>query len=329
MKHITLLAAMAVSLGATAQRAPFAPLPQEVGTLPLSAARTATDTLTGPSLTPTASLAVYTLGGGTQYVVGTNQYDVAMAQKFEGTGSVYVEELLMLFAAKSGPGTVHVRVYGLDGPGFDEADTEVSNAPGSILGNVDLDMSQIDTGMTTLTFLSVPFSPPVQVSGDFAGGFDFSDVPSGSTLGMFSTSDGDNTAPNWNWEKITEGDWIAMGNTVQGWDFHADFAILAVIGDGVAGINDLGAVNNMRMSFLGSNPASNSVVVAYEMLQSADARLTVLDGKGAKVIDQQLGRTAVGQHQTTLDVSSFANGTYYVTLFANGTPLTKKLVVQH
>src|SRR5690606_34846995 len=128
------------------------------------------------------------------------------------------------------------------------------------------------------------------------------------------------------WEQWDDGSWMTLS---EAWPLTFDMAIYAVIGDGIAGINDLSAVNNMRMSFIGGNPATNNVVIAYEMLQSADARLTVLDGKGAKVIDQQLGRTAVGQHQTTLDVSSFANGTYYVTLFANGNPLTKKLVVQH
>ena len=335
MKHITLLAAMAVTLGATAQRAPITPMAHGVHGVGLSSVeRTATDTLNGPSLdVATSQLALYSVTDSLDnflgYVVGTNPYDVGAAQKFASTGNVYVEELLMFFGAKSGNGTVHARVYGLDGAGFNQANGAINNAPGTILGNVDLAMSQIDTSTAMIAFTSVAFTPAVQVNGNFAGGIDYADLAPGAELGMFSTAQGDNPAADWNWEKTSDGDWIAFGNAPQGWGLNCDLFMLAVIGDGVAGINDLGTVNNMRMSFIGSNPANSSVIVAYEMLETADARLTILDTKGAKVADQQLGRTAVGEHQTTLDVSSYPNGTYYVTIYANGNPLTKKLVVQH
>ncbi len=331
MKHITLLAAMAVTLGATAQRAPIAPMANGIHGLGISAERAPTDTLTGPSFSnPDASLALYTVTGAPgEFVIGTNQYDQAMAQKFESTGNVYVEQFIMFFGAKSGAGTVHARVYGLDGAGVNQADAAITNAPGTILGNVDVAMTQIDTGTVALAPTIVSFTPAVQVTGNFAGGFDYSDLPAGSVLGLFSTTSGDNPSADWNWEKTTDGTWIALGNAPQGWSLNADLAVWAVIGDGIAGINDLGTFNNMRMSFIGGNPANNSVIVAYEMLESADARMIVLDAKGAKVMDQQLGRTAVGEHQTTLDVSNYPSGTYYVTISANGNPLTKKLVVQH
>lgn len=80
---------------------------------------------------------------------------------------------------------------------------------------------------------------------------------------------------------------------------------------------------------MGRNPATNSITVAYEMLQAADARMLVLDGKGAHVFEQHIGRTAMGLHQTDLNVSDRSNGTYYVSVFANGNPITKKLVVKH
>lgn len=327
MKHITLLAAMAVSLGATAQR--------DVGTvehinlqLPqISADRAPTDTLVPPGIS--APGASYQLSGVTNggYVTGSNGYgDYAKVQVFSSTGDVFVEELIMGFGAKDDNGSpnaiLHARVYTLDGPGT-ATTGDVTNAPNTVLGNVDLAISECDTAGLTI----VAFDPPVAVSGNFGAGIDVSGLGDGVYIGLVhSTSGGPGSVVDNTWEQWNDGSWMTLS---EAWPLTFDMAVYAVIGDGVAGINDLGAVNNMRMSFLGSNPASNSVVVAYEMLQSADARLTVLDGKGAKVIDQQLGRTAVGQHQTTLDVSSFANGTYYVTLFANGTPLTKKLVVQH
>lgn len=333
MKHITVLAAMAVSIGAMAQR-PSIPAPtHRVHGLHFSTERTPTDTLVPLSLLDTASsYAFYSFPTG-EFLVGTNGYDAAMAQRFLSTGTVNVEELLMVFGAKDDAGqpaaVVHGRVYGLDGPGFDDQDNAVNTAPGTILGNSDMAMSDIDTSTSQLTITQFAFSPAALVTGNFAGGFDYSDLPPDAKIGLFSTADGDNLLPDQNWEKTTDGTWVAMGDTTQGWGFHADFLILAVLGDGMVGINDLASFNNMRMSFVGSNPANSNVTVAYDLLEGANTRLMMMDSKGANVFDQQLGRVAQGEHRTNLDVSNLANGSYYVTLFANGNPLTKKLVVQH
>ncbi len=334
MKHTTLLAAMAIAGGAMAQRPATIAGHAMHSPLTFSADRTPSDTLVPTSFAdPNASLALYTLNGAPGYVVGTNQYDEGMAQTFMSTGTVHVEQLLYFFAAKDDAGQptsiVQARVYGLDGAGTDESDASVTNAPGTVLGNVDMPMSSIDTSTATLMITVAQFNPAVQVTGNFAGGFEYGGLPTGSLLGLWSTSDGDNPATNQNWEDADGGAWIAMGNSTSGWGLHVDFGILAVLGDGVVGIHGVAAVNNMRMSFIGSNPASNSVIVAYDMLQDANARIMVLDAKGGKVVDQQLGRTVAGQHQTTLQVSDWADGTYYVTIFANGAPITKKLMVKH
>ncbi|MGV9013969.1 MAG: T9SS type A sorting domain-containing protein [Flavobacteriales bacterium] len=334
MKHLTLLAAMALTTGAFAQRTAItAEHPLNVNIF--NADRTPTDTLIPTSFAdPNGSPTIYSLTGlPGEYVVGTNHYDQGMAQNFTSTGSVNVEQLLYLFAIKNDAGqpasVIHARVYALDGAGTNEANTAVTNAPGSVLGDVSLPMSAIDTATDALMITVANFTPAIQVTGNFAGGFDFAGLPTGSELSLWSTTDGDNTTPDQNWENAIDGTWIAMGNTQLGWGLHLDFGILAVLGDGIAGINDIATVNNMRMSFIGSNPADKKITVAYEMLKAADARLLVLDGKGAQVVDQQLGRTATGLHQSDLNVSDWSNGTYYVSVIANGNPITKKLVVQH
>jgi hypothetical protein len=331
MKHITLVAAMAVATGAMAQRpSMITGHPQHIG-LNFSADRGPIDTLIPPSLLdPGSAFALYTSSAGS-YVAGTNTFgDQAKVQVFHSTGTVHVEQLLFLFGAKDDNGTpnavVHARVYGLDGDGTNTADETVSTAPGTVMGSVDIPISDCDT--TDLTIAT--FFPSITVDGNFGGGFDVSDLGDGVALGLLTTSDGDpGTADDQNWEKFSDDSWVAMSNGTVSWGLHVDLAILAVLDDGFAGIHDNGAVNNMRMSFIGSNPASTSIEVAYDMLQDANARMTVLDGKGAKVIDQQLGKTLAGQHQITLNVSEWANGTYYVSLFANGAPITKKLVVKH
>lgn len=316
-------------MGAAIAQRPFEQVPEHfTSPLSFSADRNATDTLV-PGGIEGGSFTVYTSTNG-GYLCGTNGYgDKAKVQVFNSTGSVYVEQLIFLFAAKDENGApnspVHARVYALDGPGTNDAGTEVTTAPGTVLGSVDLPISACDTADITV----VPFSPAIAVNGNFGGGFDFSGLASGVELGAFtSETDAPGTAPDMAWEKFSDDSWSSTGSSLS-WGQQLDFGIIAVIGDGVAGIDDAATVNGMRMSFLGGNPASTNVIVAYEMLQDANAQLVVLDGKGAKVVDRQMGRTYTGNYQTSLDVSSWANGTYYVSLYANGNPITKKLVVKH
>lgn len=333
MKHLTLLAAMALTTGAFAQRTAIS-TGHPVHVNIFNAERTPTDTLVGASLAnPNSTLTLYLAGtdASSGYVVGTNQYgDKAKVQVFTSTGNVLVEQLIYIFAAKDEAGApssaIHARIYGLDGAGTNGAGTTISTAPGSVLGNVDIAISACDTTNLTIAY----FSPAIAVSGNFAGGFDVSDLATGVALGLASTSDGDpGSSADQTWEKFADDSWVSMSNATLSWNVKFDLAIFAVIGDGVAGINDIATVNNMRMSLIGSNPADKKITVAYEMLKAADARLLVLDGKGAKVVDQQLGQTATGLHQSDLNVSDWSNGTYYVSVIASGNPITKKLVVQH
>lgn len=325
MKHITLLAAMAIAVGANAQRSVGTAEHIAAPAFNLSADRTPFDTLAGPSIGTPLTLYGVTTGG---YVTGSNSYgDAAKVQVFASTGDVFVEEVAFFFGAKNDNGSpnaiVHARVYSLDGAGT-ASTGEVTTAPGTVEGNLDFTMSECDTSGN---FTIATFNPAVAVSGNFGAGIDVGDLGAGVYIGLVSTADSAAGAiPDNTWEKWSDGTWYTL---TASWPITNDMFVLAVIGDGVAGINDLATVNNMRMSFIGGNPANSSVIVAYEMLESADARMTVLDAKGAKMMDQQLGRTPAGEHQTTLDVSSYSNGTYYVTIYANGNPLTKKLVVQH
>lgn len=325
MKYLSLFGAMAISVVATAQR--NVDHVRVLGHAPgmNDGLRTPTDTLVPPSLDVAgATLTVYsTQQGG--YVVGANGYgDAAKVQVFSNTESTMVEQLLFIFGAKEGNGSsvVHARVYALDGTGT-ASTGPATNAPGTVLGNTDLTVDQCDT--TDLTV--VTFSPAVAVSGDFGVGIDVADLAAGTYVGLASTADAAAGAvPDNNWELWSDGAWYTL---TAAWPLTFDIAVYAVIGDGAAGIEDAGAVNNMRMSIIGANPANQQVTVAYELLQSADARLTVMDGKGAKVVDQQMGRTGAGEYRTDLDVRNYADGTYYITIFSDGMPLTKKLVVKH
>lgn len=335
MKQITLLAAMAVAIGANAQRQIGEAIPVGHQGSFGSANRTPTDTIVPVSFgTPGNGLALYTAGAG-NFMVGTNNFgDKAKVQVFTSTGNVHVEQLIYFFGAKnvgtSPNSSLHARVYALDGPGFNTTNQAVNNAPGTVLGNVDVPISAVDTGTNPLVPMIVEFNPAVSASGNFGGGFDVTGLGADVNLGLITTQNGSTGSSNdQNWEQFGNDHWFAMSNPDSSWGAALDFAMLAVLGNGVAGIHDAAAVNNMRLSIVGSNPATSSVTVAYNLLQAANARLLVIDTKGAKLVERELGQSLIGLHQTDLDVANWGNGTYYVSIIANGRPITKKLVVQH
>ncbi|MFT3885590.1 MAG: T9SS type A sorting domain-containing protein [Flavobacteriales bacterium] len=267
------------------------------------------------------------------YIVGSNNYaDRAKVQVFHSTGNVHVEAIAFLFGAKDVNGRpndlVHFRMYALDGEGVISTEETVNNAPSTVLGSGDVPIGNIDT----TGFMVLTINPAVAVNGDFGVGFDVSDLGDHVELGLVTSSvDGPGSQVDQNWEQWSDGSW---GTVSYSWQTDAgfanfDFAIAVVIGDGSAGIDDVATVNGMRMSIQGANPANTDVIVAYDMTQSANTHLVVMDAKGAKVVDRQLGRLSTGRGQTTLNVADWANGTYLVSLYADGSPITKKLVVSH
>ena len=79
------------------------------------------------------------------------------------------------------------------------------------------------------------------------------------------------------------------------------------------------------VSTIEPNPASNLVSLSFDSPQVATATLLVYDVVGKLVYTQQLNTTA-GNNKLTLDVSSYAVGTYFVTINTpNGTSTVKLL----
>ncbi|MBK9460774.1 MAG: T9SS type A sorting domain-containing protein [Sphingobacteriales bacterium] len=79
------------------------------------------------------------------------------------------------------------------------------------------------------------------------------------------------------------------------------------------------------VSTIEPNPASNLVSLSFDSPKVATATLLVYDVVGKLVYTQQLNTTA-GNNKLTLDVSSYAVGTYFVTINTpNGTSTTKLL----
>jgi hypothetical protein len=76
------------------------------------------------------------------------------------------------------------------------------------------------------------------------------------------------------------------------------------------------------------NPAERSTTISYTLANTASVSLTVTDTKGsvvARLVDG--ARQEHGQHSVEFNAANLPNGTYFYTLTADGTSVTKRLVV--
>jgi len=110
-------------------------------------------------------------------------------------------------------------------------------------------------------------------------------------------------------------------NYVQGIQFvDADF----VTNPGFAStINNIATVSQNR-----PNPFSGNTNIDVHLTQAADVVIDVMNITGQKVMQLNNGRLSAGNHTFQIDGSSLSAGVYFYTVYAGGSSVTKKMIVQ-
>jgi len=91
----------------------------------------------------------------------------------------------------------------------------------------------------------------------------------------------------------------------------------------------LGIKENSSLSYLDiyPNPATNVATVAFGMKQSENVLITVYNMLGQKVMTENEGVLAQGEHSVKLDASDLSNGIYYVNVITDNNSITKKIII--
>ena len=74
------------------------------------------------------------------------------------------------------------------------------------------------------------------------------------------------------------------------------------------------------------NPADENATVTYTLTAESNVSIVVRDLSGKVVYTTESGLVGAGTYNTTIDLNTFAQGMYTVTLTANGTQTTQKLI---
>ncbi len=76
------------------------------------------------------------------------------------------------------------------------------------------------------------------------------------------------------------------------------------------------------------NPATDLAQLQFELLQSADLHIRVMDTRGAQIVHQYLGTRSPGQYLESLPITQLVPGIYFVELQSDRKVQTARLVVQ-
>lgn len=84
---------------------------------------------------------------------------------------------------------------------------------------------------------------------------------------------------------------------------------------------------NLNVSQNFPNPFANETTVLFNLKETANVSYTVVDLTGKVVANVNEGTTMAGEHEITIDGSSFANGVYYLNIVAGDSKVTRKMIV--
>ncbi|MCB0566805.1 MAG: T9SS type A sorting domain-containing protein, partial [Phaeodactylibacter sp.] len=98
---------------------------------------------------------------------------------------------------------------------------------------------------------------------------------------------------------------------------------IQLVGDIISGTEEPALVEELVVF---PNPASNQIVASFNLLESSDVQVSVLNLLGESITTQYLGQLPTGKHVESLSVSTLPNGIYFLRVMANGQSRTIKFV---
>jgi hypothetical protein len=89
-------------------------------------------------------------------------------------------------------------------------------------------------------------------------------------------------------------------------------------------------INTQDFSFpfyIYPNPASESAVVSFQLVNNSDVKISVYDILGKKVMLGSSENLSAGEHQLNINIARLQNGIYFVKMDVNGEQIIQKLII--
>lgn len=276
---------------------------------------TSCDSLSNISGTSTATVYGAQDGNGdfAGYISGTNTYnDNAKVDKFTGipTGYKITGGLIAFGRAYTTNNTRKVTAAVWDATG-------TAGAPGSELVSKDILINSITEGvLTPVTFNTTPNAPTTLYFG-----IRWTGLTSSDSIAVYTNTDGDSN-PNTAWERFSDNVWHAYDEQAS-WGLsvsHYMFPILCPTTP--AGVEE---ETNWEGISVYPNPTGGNINVFIKLKISDDVSIRVFNPMGQLIDSNKTANTLGGTYN--FDLSSHANGMYFVEVSAGNTSKTLKVIV--
>jgi len=263
-------------------------------------------------------------------LLGSSEYGVTeFAQQFDTYGDpVSVDGAVFFFSeavyTSGAPDSrIGVRLRRMNGLIGTTSTTQfLAPSPNTALAQADLLLSDI----TTTGFSGVSF-PPVYLEETFAISYNISTLAAGDSVNCAATTDGFVEQQDFSWLRLPPLNlWTTLLAAI-GAGGNIDMVIGAVYTPGAVNVGSNSRVNGMQLTLLGGNPNHGQLTILADSDRATHQVLRVVDAQGRQVLTDDWGNIS-GTQQRSYDTSNWAAGLYYVNVFSNGRPITKRLVME-
>jgi PKD repeat protein len=258
------------------------------------------DTITNFPLTGTPTILLSGGPGGVGYVTGHNNYlDKAKADLFSQVQppNAQITNALIGFGVATNANTTNtfnVTIWD---------DNGAAGAPGTELGTTTVTYATAAADVAGGQLTAVTFAPPVNVTGPYYLGVEFTYANVGDTIAIIQTADGE-VNPGTSWEQFSTNDWHAFSESPTSWGINVAMLIIPIVCEGT-GVNDI--VQNGISIF--PNPTNGQLTIHNSNTNIGTAEMKVVNVMGQSVMTQNYSDFS-GTH--FVDMSELSNGLYFI-----------------
>ncbi len=108
------------------------------------------------------------------------------------------------------------------------------------------------------------------------------------------------------------------------WFFTTSTPVVRLNFDPVLSVNE--NTSQIAEAAIYPNPTSSTSTVEFNLVNASETSISITDLSGKIVSERNLGQLNAGANATEINTTSFNAGVYYVTISANGSTVTKKLI---
>jgi Secretion system C-terminal sorting domain len=262
--------------------------------------------------------------GSSGYVLGTSDVTGETGQHYDGVGNALVNEAMVYFVHKEimgSPDNITCKVYAVGADSF----------PTTLMGSGTVSSADADTtGFPTF----VALNNTTYSTNGFLVSVEYGNID--DTVALFSSnpttgSGGPDGAGEERCRQFvtTLAGWATAADvwTIGGSAFNADALIIPIVDiSGGAAVNPV-TTSEFALKGAYPNPAYDMTTIGYSLESARNIRVVIFDHLGRIVGEMPSTLKAAGNHEIVVNLSNYAAGKYYYTVYSDNTSLTSKFVV--